>query len=180
MHRLGTRSENDLETATLDSLEPVRMAGKISDVYLQFANSEPALRTYLQMEETLRGGSLGDKELEAIKLLVSERNRCDYCLSVHDMKARKLGLDEQARRSIRRAEATGDARIDAITAIANEFFVNPGPLRDDLVEQGRAAGLGDQEFVDIGMAAATIFFTNIVNHINDTQPSLPAAPSVDD
>jgi alkylhydroperoxidase family enzyme len=96
------------------------------------------------------------------------------------MKARKLGLDEQARQSVRRAAATGNARIDAITAIANEFFVNPGALRDDLVEQGRAAGLGDQEFVDIGLAVATIFFTNVVNHINDTQPTLPAAPSLQD
>jgi len=179
-HRLATRDEGDLEKATLDSLEPVRIAGRISDVYLQFANSETALRTYLQMEQSLRASSLGDRELEAIKLLVSEKNRCDYCLSVHDMKARKLGLDEQARQSVRRAAATGNARIDAITAIANEFFVNPGALRDDLVEQGRAAGLGDQEFVDIGLAVATIFFTNVVNHINDTQPTLPAAPSLQD
>jgi len=180
MHRLTTRKEDDLEQPTLDSLEPVRMGGKISDVYLQFANSEGALRTYLQMEATLREGSLSDVELESIKLLVSEKNHCDYCLSVHDMKARKLGLDTQSRRSVRRAESTGNARIDAITSIANEFFNNPGPLTDGLVEKGRAAGLGDREFVDIGMAVATIFFTNIVNHMNDTQASLPPAPSVQD
>ncbi len=180
MHRLSTRNENDLEPATLDSLEPVKAGGKVSDIYLQFANSEVALRAYLQMELALRAGSLSDLELEAIKLLVSEKNQCDYCLSVHDMKARKLGLDTGSRRSVRRAEPTGNTRIDAITAIANEFFSNPGPLRSELVEQGRDAGLGDQEFVDIGLAVATIFFTNVVNHINDTQVSLPPAPSVKD
>jgi len=180
MHRLQTRNENDLEKATLDSLDPVRVGGKISDVYLQFANSESALRTYLQMETTLREGSLSDVELESIKLLVSEKNRCDYCLSMHDMKARKVGLDTETRRSIRRAEPTGDHRIDVIVAIANEFFTKPGPLTDDLIDRGRAVGLGDQEFVDIGLAVATIFFTNIVNHVNDTRVSLPAAPSVQD
>lgn len=180
MHRLKTRTESDLAQPTLDNLEPVRIGGKISDVYLQFANSEGALRTYLQMEATLREGSLSDVELESIKLLVSEKNRCDFCLSVHDMKAKKLGLDADSRRSIRRAESTGNARIDAITAIASEFFSNPGALTDELVERGRAAGLGDREFVDIGMAVATIFFTNIVNHVNDTQVVLPPAPSVHD
>jgi len=178
MHRLTTKNESDLEQATLDSLEPVRMGGKISDVYLQFANSEIALRAYLQMEESARAGSLSDLEIEAIKLLVSEKNRCDYCLSVHDMKARKLGLDTESRLSVRRAESTGNARIDAITMIANEFFSNPGPLSDDLVERGRSAGLCDREFVDIGMAVATIFFTNIVNHVNNTQASLPPAPRI--
>lgn len=180
MHRLQTRDENNLEQRTLDSLEPVRIAGKISDVYLQFANSENALRTYLRMEDALREGSLSDVELESIKLVVSEKNRCGYCLSVHDMKARKLGLDTESRRSIRRAEPTGVGRIDAITAIANEFFTNPGPLTDELIDRGRAAGLGDREFVDIGLAVATIFFTNIVNHMNDTQVSLPPAPGVHD
>jgi len=77
MHRLKTRTESDLAQPTLDNLEPVRIGGKISDVYLQFANSEGALRTYLQMEATLREGSLSDVELESIKLLVSEKNRCD-------------------------------------------------------------------------------------------------------
>ena len=180
MHRLTTRNESDLEQATLDSLEHVRTGGRISDVYLQFANSEITLRTYLQMEEALRAGSLSEVELEAIKLLVSEKNQCDYCLSVHDMKARKQGLDIESRRSVRLAEPTGNTRIDAIVAIASEFFSKPGPLSDDLVEQGRAAGLGDREFVDIGLAVATIFFTNIVNHVNDTQVSLPPAPSVQD
>ena len=163
MHRLTTRKESDLAQATVDSLEPVRMGGRISDVYLQFANSEIALRTYLQMEDALRAGSLSQLELESIKLLVSEKNQCDYCLSVHDMKARKLGLDTESRRSVRRAESTGNARIDAITTIASLFFSNPGPLPDEIIAQGRAAGLGDQEFVDISLAVATIFFTNIVN-----------------
>ena len=179
MHRLTTRNETDLQQATLESLEPVRMGGKISDVYLQFANSETALRAYLQMEASARAGSLSDLELEAIKLLVSEKNQCEYCLSVHDMKARKLGLEAESRRSVRCAESTGNARIDAITMIANEFFINPGPLSDAMVERARAAGLGDTEFVDIGLAVATIFFTNIVNHINNTQASLPLPPPLE-
>ena len=180
MSRLTTRDASELEPETLESLEPVKIGGAISDVYLQFANSETALRTYLQMESTLRQGSLSDLELEAIKLLVSEKNQCDFCLSVHDMKARKLGMDTESRRAVRRAESIDNPRIDAIAAIVDAFFTYPGPLDDAMVERARAAGLTDRELVDVGMAVATIFFTNIVNHVNDTQPALPPAPSVTD
>ena len=53
------------------------MNGKLADVYLQFANSEPALRAYLQMEHALKQGSLNTREIEAIKLWVSQQTGCE-------------------------------------------------------------------------------------------------------
>jgi len=68
------------------------MSGKIADVYLQFANSEPAIRAYLNMEASLRQSTLSGLEIESIKLLVSQINQCDYCLAIHTMKSRKAGI----------------------------------------------------------------------------------------
>ena len=167
-----------MQPETLDALESVRMTGRLAEVYLQFANSEQALRAYLQMESCLRAGSLDNKELEAIKLWVSQQTNCEYCLSIHSFKARQAGLDESAQLAIRAGRVTGDQRIDIILRVAAALFQNPGKLDDDLLGTARVAGLSDENLVDLTMAMSTIFFTNITNHINDSQSPLPAAPSV--
>jgi len=76
--RLSTCKESALSEATLAALAPVRQNGALAEVYLQFANSEPAIRAYLGMEAALQNGSLDDQELECIKLLVSELTQCEW------------------------------------------------------------------------------------------------------
>lgn len=177
--RLTTRAENELHPDTLNALEPVRMNGKLADVYLQFANSEPALRAYLHMEQALGASSLSVREIEAIKLWVSQQTGCDYCLSVHTLKAGKAGLGDGQIRSIRRGESVGDARIDCLLRFARHLHGVPGKLPDQLLAQARQLGLSDENLVDLTMAMSTIYFTNLTNHINDSRSSLPAAPEIE-
>ncbi len=179
MARLHTRDESSLSTDCLTALEPTRMGGKIADVYLQFANSEASTIAYLAMEKSLRSASLAELEIEAIKLLVSEITQCDYCLSVHTMKSRKAGIDKTMQMAIRGGQPTSNARVDALMAMVRAFFDTPGALPGQLVNEARDAGLTDQELVETAMAVSTIFFTNITNHINSTEMTLPAAPSVE-
>ena len=178
MARLTTCKESALSAATLDALEPTRINGKLADVYLQFANSEPAIRSYLQMEAALREGSLSDFDLECIKLLVSEFTQCHYCLSMHTMKARKAGVDKDTQLAIRRGDTLEDKRLNAMMNIVRHLYIQPGTLETGLLEDARSNGISDTELLDITMAMSTIFFTNITNHINDTEVKLPAAPSI--
>ncbi len=179
MARLQTRDESSLSAECLAALEPTRIGGKIADVYLQFSNSEASTIAYLAMEKSLRSASLAELEIEAIKLLVSEITQCDYCLSTHTMKSRKAGIDKPMQMAIRGGRPTSNARVDALTAIVRAFFNQPGALSDQLLGDARDAGLTDQELVETAMAVSAIFFTNITNHINSTEMTLPAAPSVE-
>ncbi len=179
MARLKTKSESDLSEQCLASLEPTRMQGKIADVYLQFANSEASTMAYLVMEQSLSSASLNELEIEAIKLLVSEITQCDYCLSTHTMKSKKAGMDKTMQMAVRTAAPTGNARVDALLQIVSAFFKRPGALSDQLINEARAAGLNDQELVETAMAVSTIFFTNITNHINNTEMTLAPAPKID-
>ncbi len=179
MSRLETRNEASLDAETLRSLEAVRMKGRLASVYLEFANSEPAIRAYLGMEAAVRDGSLSSREIEAIKLFVSQRNACEFCLSVHTMKADAAGLEKDKQLLLRAGKAVGDDRIDAIINLLEAFFAKPGPLSNEQLAAARSAGLSDENLVDVTMAASTIFFTNITNHINDTLSPLSPAPSID-
>ena len=178
MARLNTRDEATLSVEALAALEPTRMNGKIADVYLQFANSEPATMAYLQMEASLKKSSLSELEIESIKLLVSEINQCEYCLAMHTMKSRKAGIATDMQMAIRSHGKTSNARVDALLDIVRAFFKQPGPLSDELLTNARGSGLSDQELVETAMAVSTIFFTNITNHINNTEITVPVAPPV--
>ena len=177
--RLTIRPPEELQPSTLEALEPVRMNGKLADVYLQFANSEPALRAYLHMESSLREGSLTAKELEAVKLWISERSGCNFCLSVHSFKAKQAGIDEQQQIAIRSGGSSGQARTDALLRIARIIYLQPGSIAQSELDQARTAGLSDENLVDLSMAISTILFTNITNHINDTRSPLPPAPGLE-
>lgn len=178
MSRLTTPAESQLNTDTLAALEPVRVKGQLAPIYLQFANSQVAIRAYLQMEKALQQGSLDTREIEAIKLWVSEHTACDYCLSVHTFKASQAKLGSEQQLAIRQGKACGDRRIDGLIMLATHLVRQPGVLPDELLEQARSRGLSDENLVDLTLAISTIFFTNITNHINNSVSSLPAAPSL--
>lgn len=180
MSRLSTCKESALQDATLSALEPVRLNGSLPEIYLQFANSEPALRAYLGMEAALRASSLNDQELECIKLLVSQLTNCEYCLSIHSFKAKKAGISKQDQLLIRQAKPTGNERLDTIVRLVMALFKQPGAISQDLLDDARAHGFSDENLVDICMGMSTIFFTNITNHINHSNSSLPAAPQLPD
>ena len=178
MARLTTLDETALSAETLAALEPARLNGQLAPVYLQYANSEPALQAYLRMEQALRQGSLDEKTLEAIKLSVSERTGCDFCLAVHTFKGGKVGLDKPMQLAIRRGEPTGDDSLDVVIEVVRAFFTRRGSLPNDLMQKAYAAGLSQTNLLDVCMAVSTIVFTNIANHVNDTDVSLPPAPSI--
>ena len=176
MSRLNKRRETDLQADTLDALAPARLNGKLADVYLEFANSEEALRAYLYMEQGIRSGSLNDREIEAVKLRVSQHTGCEYCLSIHTFKCTKAGLDKAAQQAVRRGDDIGEARMDCLLQITNTLLSQPGKLDDALLAHARSNGITDQNLVDLTLLMSTIFFTNITNHINDSQSPLAPAP----
>lgn len=179
MSRLTTRKEADLLAETLDALAPVRMNNKLADVYLQFANSEPALKAYLHMESSIRDGSLELREVEAVKLWVSQQTGCGYCLSVHSFKSKQAGLDPDAQMAIRKGQEIGEARLDCLLKVTKHLFRQPAMLPKELLEEAYAAGFTEENLVDLTMVMSTIFFTNITNHINDSQSPLPPAKPID-
>jgi len=176
MARLQTRPESTLSEDTRSLLYPTQQNGVVPAVYLQFANSETSLQAYFSMEDSLRQGSLPNRDIEAVKLLVSELSGCAYCLSIHTMKATAAGISRDMQQQIRNRQPTNDQRLDNLLAIVDQFFTSRGALDDGLLATARANGISDQMLVDLAMAVSTIFFTNIVNHINDTDLTLPAAP----
>ena len=179
MARLHEASDEEMGAELCEQLQSVVPGNKLPPIYRQMGNSAEALSAYLGMEAAINAGSLEPREAEAVKLAVSELNRCEFCLSVHTVKSKAAGLDEDTQVKIRKGEATGDLRLDAIVTIARHFFEKPGTLPDDLMATIRDAGISDKNLLDIVLATSTIFLTNTFNHINDTELAFSPAPALD-
>lgn len=179
MARLHTCTDEELGAELTSRLSNVVAGKAIPSVYRQMGSSTGALGAYLSMESAIGEGSLEAREIEAVKLAVSELNQCDYCLSVHTFKSTQAGLDEDIQMAIRKGEPTGDIRVDAILAIVRRFFEQPGPLPAEMLSTAKAAGITDKNLLDIVLVTSTIFLTNTFNHINDTELSFKPAPALD-
>ncbi len=151
--------------------------GKVPNAYADIGgNSAVALEAALGLDAALRKSSLAARELETIRLAVSEAAGCDYCLAAHTLMASKNGIDQAASIALRQGTDSGDASLDALATFARSLVTSRGTTAPDTVALVKAAGYSDAQIVDTLLAISAITFTNLFNRVNDTVLDFPAAP----
>ena len=176
MSRLRTLTDSKLSDEFKRDTDDLRVKGKLPSIYGQMAHSEPAVRAYLALEAALTASPLTLREVEAVKLWVSERNQCKSCLSIHNVKAESAGFEAVQVQAIRAGQAIGQPRVDAVVAFTREVVDNQGRVAEGVRQNMLDAGFTDGELIDIMLAAVTITFTNYFNGMNDTTLAFPEAP----
>jgi uncharacterized peroxidase-related enzyme len=157
-----------------------RTVGKVPNSYLGIGGNSPvALEAVLSLEASLRKSNLSVRDIEVVKLVVSQTTGCDYCLAAHTLMGKKIGLDREAILALRQARPSGDARDDALAGFVLHLITTSGTVPIDVVTAIRQAGFTDAQIVDVTMAIASIAFTNLFNRINDTSLDFPPADHVD-
>ena len=133
------------------------------------------LKAYLNAEGVLGAGSLGTKDLETIKLVVSELTGCDYCVGAHVMLGKMAGLSPEVLKLIRAGKPTGEAKRDALVRFVRVIQQTSGTITADEFTAVKKAGYADTEMVEITLAIALTVFTNTFNRVNDTTLDVPRA-----
>ena len=176
MDRLFPHPASDATGAAAQLFPAIKGAiGKVPNAYLALGNNSPvALEAVLNLDGALRKSSLSAKDVEVIKLAISEEAGCDYCIAAHTMMGAKAGLSAEAMRAVRSGSAAGDARIDALAAFAHTLASTSGTVPDHVVAAVKAAGVTDAQLADTALAIAAITLTNLFNRINDTTVDFPA------
>jgi uncharacterized peroxidase-related enzyme len=150
--------------------------GVVPNAYAAVGSNSPvALQAALNLDGALKNSSLSAQEIEVIKLAVSEVAGCDYCLAAHTLMGAKTGLSHPEILAVRKGQASGNARIDALTTFTQTVVSTSGTVPADVVAAVKAAGYTDTQIVDTLLAIASITFTNLVNRVNDTVLDFPAA-----
>jgi uncharacterized peroxidase-related enzyme len=150
--------------------------GLVPNAFVDLGSNSPiALETLLNIDDALKKGTLGAKEAEVVKLVVSQAAECDYCLAAHTLISKKTGLSKEDILAFRHGAPSSDARLDTLANFTRKLIATKGTLSGATLEKIKAAGFTDAQIVDIVLAIASITVTNLFNRINDTVVDFPPA-----
>lgn len=150
--------------------------GMVPNAYVGIGSNSPAaLEVALQLDAVLKKSSLNGKEIETVKLAVSEAADCDYCLAAHTAISKLHGLGADAIVALRHGAPSGDARLDALATFTAHLVRGQGELPAETLAAVRAAGYTDTQLVDAMLAVTSITFTNLFNRVNATVLDFPPA-----
>ncbi|CAI9677795.1 carboxymuconolactone decarboxylase family protein [Elizabethkingia anophelis] len=146
--------------AILESVE--KKMGKIPNLYATIGYSSSALKAMLETEASLaHDSSFTAKEREAINLIVSQVNQCDYCLAAHTTIAKMRGFTEEDTLEIRKG-GFSDEKSDAIIKLAQSIANNKGSAENKVLENFFNAGYDEKALIELTALVALRSFTNYV------------------
>lgn len=150
--------------------------GKVPNAYAAIGSNSPlALEAALNLDAALRKSSLSAKEIEVVKLAVSQQAQCDYCLAAHTLMGGKAGLSADAIGAARHNQPSGDARLDALAGFVHGVARTSGDVPAEVLLAVQQAGYSDTQIVDTLLAITAITFTNLFNRVNLTPIDFPRA-----
>lgn len=165
----------NLETAPtsvktlLDGVQ--RGLGVTPNLFRVAAQSPAALEALTAFFGAVSKGSINAGSREAIALVVSEANGCDYCLSAHTVLGKGAGLDERAIEDARSGKSSDKHRA-ALLALAKSTVETRGRVGGTL-DDARRAGLSDSEIVELVANVSLSIFTNYLNELAGTDIDFP-------
>lgn len=155
--------KDQLNTASQSILETVQSKmGKIPNLYATIGYSSSALKAMLDTETALStDSSFSAKKREAINLIVSQVNNCDYCLAAHTMIGKMRGYNEEDIIAIRRAKHN-DVKLNAVILLAQSIASNKGTADQYDLERFFEAGYDEKALIELTALIALRSFTNYV------------------
>jgi uncharacterized peroxidase-related enzyme len=124
-----------------------------------------------------KAGALTDAEHEIVALVTGQKNRCDYCLAAHTKLAEAAGLTEEQTINVRKGEGIDD-RTQALVDFVAAVIDTGGYISDEQLEAFRNAGYSDAAVVETLAAVGVNTFTNLFNHVHETEIDFPIAAAV--
>jgi AhpD family alkylhydroperoxidase len=133
--------------------------GKMPNLYATIGYSANALATYTQYVRGQAKNSFHARDREAIYLIVSQINGCEYCLASHTESAIKNGWKEEDTLAIR-AGTYPEKKWQVLYGIIRSAIDNRGEVPDGLLADFAALGFGDAAVMDLFVLINVMSFTN--------------------
>lgn len=149
--------------------------GKVINIFKGMGNSPATLQAYVGLSSALAQGELSPVDREAIYLAISQRNQCNYCVSAHTFLAKNAGITDRQIAEFRQGKSS-DPKLNTLIRFANRIVDTTGFVDDADIEAMQAAGYSDSQISEVVAYIALITFTNLFNHVYDTELDFPQAP----
>ena len=144
--------------------ELVKKRGKVSNILKVHSLNPAAMGDHLDLYMTLMFGKSGlsRTEREAIAVVVSATNECDYCVNHHAEALRRYVKDEEALDMLMAADGleTLEPRLSNIVRHAEKLTSAPEAMTESDLGELRAVGLNDRDILDVSLIVAYFNFVN--------------------
>jgi uncharacterized peroxidase-related enzyme len=173
MSRIAALEPSETQGKTRELLDAVNKGlGMTPNVFRVAAQSAAALEGLVSLNGALARGTFRARTREVIALAVAEANGCDYCLSAHTALGRGAGLSDPEMAEARRA-ASSDAKTAAMLSFARTLVLARGRMSAEGLASVRAAGVSDQDIVEVVGNVVVNLFTNYLNLVAETDIDFP-------
>ena len=151
--------------------------GKMPNLYATIGYSANALNSYLQYVGEQARGTFHAKEREAVYLIVSQLNGCEYCLASHTQSAIKNGWNEEETLSLREGKHT-DSKWQVIYNVIESVIKQKGKVNDELLDEFYAIGYHEAAIMDLMVLINVMSFTNYVFRLTQIPIDFPLAKNI--
>lgn len=146
--------------------------GMVPNLYATIGYSSDTLGSFLAFSGEAGKGSFNAKEIEAIKLAVSEANNCVYCKSAHTAIAKGAGFTEEETVALRKTTIE-DGKLNTLTKLAREVSLNAGHVSDEVKERFFEVGYNEKALIDFVAVVISVTFTNYVHGLTKVAVDFP-------
>ena len=144
--------------------ELIEKRGKVSNILKVHSLNPEAMRDHLGLYMTIMFGKSGlsRAEREAIAVVVSANNDCEYCVSHHLEALKRYIKDEETLSLLAAADGleTLEPRLSNIVRHAEKLTDVPGAMTESDLGELRAVGLSDRDILDLTLITAYFNFVN--------------------
>jgi len=142
----------------------IEQRGKVPNILKVHSLNPDAMSNHLDLYMTIMFGKSGlsRAEREAIAVVVSANNDCDYCVSHHAEALRRYIKDENIIKLLMSADGleTLEPRLSNIVRHAEKLTTAPGAMTESDLGELRAEGLSDKDILDITLIVGYFNFVN--------------------
>jgi uncharacterized peroxidase-related enzyme len=161
---------NGESQAIFDELK--NQLGMVPNLYATIGYSSNALSNFLAFSGKAAKGVFSNKEVEAIKLAVSEANNCIYCKSAHTAIAKMNGFTDEETKQLRSATIE-DEKLNVLTTLAKEVALKAGHVEGSVLEKFFAAGYDEKALMDFVGVVMAVTLTNYTHALTKVAVDFP-------
>lgn len=150
--------------------------GFVPNLYATIAYSTNGLERFLTYQNAKT--SLSNKEKEAVNLIVSQVNNCEYCQSAHLVLGKMNGFSDEQLFEIRNGKAA-DTKLNSLVQLAADITKNHGYASSELVEDFFNQGYTNENLVDLILQVSDKTAMNYLHNLTKIPVDFPLAPKLE-
>lgn len=149
--------------------------GFVPNLYATIAHSDHGLKRFLDYQNAK--SAFNNKEKEAINLVVSQVNECQYCLCAHTVLGKMNGFSDSDLIDIRK-RGSNNEKLNALVALAANITEKRGVADETLVEAFFETGYTNEHLVDLILQVSDKTAMNYFHNLTKIEIDFPLAPSI--